>query len=176
MSAFLVSGKHIATVAAIIGKYSQFSAWGKKDDLEIRRELLNQNARSIAWRYSPEGQAEYARIFGDLDAYLEKTWGKNNIVSNGFSPETAPKDLAPLLMLDPETGMDGWLDDCQTAWPLHDFSAAESYRYLSCFAYQSCEHEGWKESDAKKWITWTLEAIADRMASMLLKDRHVWSI
>lgn len=30
-------------------------------------------------------------------------------------------------------------------------------KLISCYAYQSCEHDGWETSEAKKWCDWAQE-------------------
>ena len=151
---------------------------GKKGHIENPPELTAQNAASVSYRYSPEGQEEYRRLFADFTAHLNQTWGKENVLTNGFSPETAPAVIAERIGFDSQAGLDGWFDRCATAAPLVGSSPEEQYRYLECYEYQSCEHKAWEDSEARKWIVWTKDRIASQMAKILLagRDEYVWSI
>lgn len=65
--------------------------------------------------------------------------------------------LAARYPSDFETMMDGNLNAYRFRMDLHALNRlhpAEVAAMIDCYEYQSCEHEEWKTSDARKWCDW----------------------
>lgn len=65
--------------------------------------------------------------------------------------------LAARYPSDFETMLDGNLNTYRFRMDLHALNRlhpAEIAKLVDCYEYQSCEHEGWAGSDAKRWCDW----------------------
>ena len=178
MSAFVVTSKHIATCAKIIREKALYDEG--PDNLAIRRELAEQNIESVAYRYGPEGRAEYAKLFGPLIAQLTESLPEGAEVEipspEGLSADGEKvQDLAKVVGFESSAELQQWFRDVTTAEPI-EFSPEEGFQYLRCLSYQSCEHPAWQKSKAHHWIESASTGLAYCMSGKLLNGRHVWAI
>ena len=169
MSAFLVTARHIATLAAYI--HSEVRPAGKTR-AEIATALALENVASVTFRYGPEGAAAYAPIFAGIEGALSASGWQ---VPDRPAPEETPEAAASEFLPEGVT-LGQFLHQCREMAYVPAATDAEMHGYLSCYRYQACEHEGWQTSDACQWTRQALDNAALAMARKLLKGRHVWSV
>lgn len=110
---------------------------------QLGQILVSENVRSVAYRYSEPGRAVYygpeaAAGMDDLDA------------DQGELP--GPCDayyMAPYVYADPG----------------RDLTPGEVFEAIDCLDYQSCEHDGWRKSEAFAFLTSLRKAYCDRVSA-----------
>lgn len=144
------------------------------DKESVRAELASQNMTSVAFRYGPEGEEHYAEMFSDISKAMTAAGFKSGDVI--AAPNATSETEALTEMLGGQTPAE-YLADCRWAKPAK-WTDAKAVRYLSCLFYQSCEHEGWEDSKAKKYIMSAKSALATRFSDRELEKRkgHVWEV
>jgi hypothetical protein len=144
MSAFVVDKAHIdAMVAAgLESEYGNTLRWWFPDREvrqltrlnadEVGAMLWSENVRSVDYRYSPPGR----------EAIYGEGW------------ETPDQDLpgryvtATLPGFDVEVSAPEYLQPYTFSMPKRSYSPVEILKAISCFAYQSCETDDWRETEA----------------------------
>ena len=167
MSAFVVNPTHIATCAAIIRKIVFEYEDDPPSDESIRMDLAVANVISVAWRYGPAGEHDYAPILASLVGKLDDA-GYNT--SNLQLPE-GTSDINEACFDDGYTAT-AYLSDCRSAKAIR-YSYAEACEYLACLNYQSCEPPDWEDSKVRLWILESKSFLAGRLAKQILGNRHV---
>lgn len=169
MSAWVLTPKHIATCAKAIDEILDIRG---KERADIAETLARENLASVAFRYGPEGEELYSKLFGHITERLEKL-EEGHVVEFVTSSDS---DFNLGDMIPGDLSVPEYIVACRNAEPLQDASEAEQHQYLSCLNYQSCEHPQWQESDARAWIVEAQSELAYACVQQILGDRHVWTI
>ena len=167
MSAYICNETHIATCAAIIRALGPPNV-REMATADIAEALALENMKSVAWRYSPEGNDTYAKAMAPIIGQA---------VEQGFTVEEwGPGEEDPLQDMLPggQTGRE-YMDTCRQAQPV-GYSVSEGYAYLSCLNYQSCEHPGWDESGPQEWIGTAMGGLATQIQAEFHGGREVKAV
>ena len=162
MSAYICNPTHIATCAKIVINEKAAPSL-ILHQADIAEKLGRENVASVAWRYGSEGTATYAEMMAKF--------------LNGISAlQTRPSmDDGGLPGMVESVSVPEYLFRCRSFAPI-EYTPAEGYMYLACLSYQSCEHPRWKDTQANKWITSAMQALAYAMANDKLGHRRVWEV
>lgn len=165
MSAFIVDKAHIdALVAAgLMGDYGCKLTWANEEGAydgsrkldhttadRVGRMLWAENVISVDHRYSPEGRV----------AYYGEGWenGPDFQLPGRYVEEAIPGTTETLSV--PEYA---YLDEYRFPVGTRAPSPVATLKAIDCYEYQSCEHAGWKDSEAKRFC----EALRDDMITRL---------
>ncbi len=122
MSAFQVTGKHIAVMVDAFIKIAADNNFHRSPDTSKRAELCKmlaeENAKSVNYRY----QAFKAGAVTEFPEFNEKV--------------------------------------------LREFSFMVLLKVIDCYEYQACEHEGWKDSEARKFCA--------KLYRMVIQSQNEW--
>ncbi len=161
MSASVCSPLHIATCADVITH--QLTNYELPPVPDIAAILAKENLASVAFRYSPEGVDKYAERMASLvKKYREQ----------GYEVVSAP--VADIIELIDYTTTEDYVQACKNTQPLPSVELAEAFQYLTCYRYQSCEHDAWENSFASLLTGNAALQLAKGMAKQLLGDRALW--
>lgn len=170
MSAFVVDKAHIdALVAAGLGykRYGEMSWYhdGDRHDLKLNtadavgQMLWSENVTSVEYRYSPESRENiYGEAFGDQTPVTDLPGNYQlEIIAPGVEPIEVPQ----------------WSSEYRYPFETRVRKPVEILKAISCLEYQSCEHPGWDESEAKAFC----DALREQMINALPGyDDAAWGI
>lgn len=153
MSAFIVSKAHIDAMVSAGLTYSSYGPlkWANDQGIhdgsrkldhttadQVGRMLWAENVASVDHRYSPAGR----------EVYYGKGWenGPEFSLPGTFTRETIPGTAETIDV--PEYA---YLDEYRHERAGRVPTPVETLSILACYEYQSCEHDGWAESEAKRF-------------------------
>ena len=106
-------------------------------------------ANYFSWYYGKHNKADYYENFSNAVRIANSLWMENvNSVFHRYpdsvdDPEGAPGPI----------GEDYIITEEDLAFCFHrPFNPVQVLKACQCYAYQACEHEGWKTSEAKAFI------------------------
>lgn len=167
MSAFLCEAYHVGRCAAYI------EAVYRTDDDWLRRlfpetmAMLNDETDPIARTCWDTGQVVAVTFAKANLASVDARYGESKHINGaeGFLGGLAPDEY---ILECVEASRKPWLEHVQ--------SDAAMFRALGCLDYQSCEVEGWRETEAARLIDCARMKAGDRMAGTMLGDERVWEL
>lgn len=167
MSAFMVSKDHIDALVHVAlygpsgaetGRQWEAPRWARHDP----RTLVGpQEWRQCVRPYGRTASSSYVAI--TPDALGELLWIENErSIENRY-----PHDHVEMLNIDYCLGY-------QYAYPhALALSCAATFKAISCLDYQSCEHDGWPDSEAHRFLTELRECVCAVVPGY---DKAAWEV
>jgi hypothetical protein len=175
MSAFVVSKTHIDALVsvAIYGPTNGESqwrgmSWSRPCEPYAPSPDYPQYTTSVRWMtLATAGLSELAKrddeITADELGFI--LWAENVASVSYRYPDDTPETL-PGTMVQTEAGM---VAECTQGYKFERMfgrqpTAVEALKLIACLDYQSCEHEGWKDSEAFRILEGLKDALINQLA------------
>ena len=152
----------------------------------VRKDLVLENIVSVSYRYGNEDAVFYYRkvseiindVSDDLSQYHESTdkaKENRNVRLRKLSRTDDEINKINQLFFDKEYTLAHYIADAITARPPSSViygtprSVAEQVQALNEYDYQSCEHDEFDVSRVKKWVSYSYEDLAKRLANVVIE-------
>lgn len=155
MSAWIVERKHIDVMLNA----------GIRLPNETRDGILREGFR-LRWQSEQDGEYDRELDYRNADEIGRMLWIENVCSVAARYPDVGP-DSRPGPCSD---DIDGEAIAYTFSDPGYVLTPGETLKAVACFEYQSCEHEGWDSSEAKRFC----QSLAAEAASMLWQGPWGW--